>query len=262
MPRTLSAGSLVAALALVVAACGGSGAPALTDPNEILTTAFDKSAEAKSVHLELTVSGTVSAEGQSLPLDGTSLEADLDIANENVKASFTVPAFLGLTGELIQVGSETYFKSSLTGPLYQQGLGDLAGGLPIDPSDLGGELQTDMTAEVDALFEQLEAAGITPTKNEDVQCGTKTCYSVSIALTAEQLAELGAESGEALPPEFGDGSVDNDVLVEQDTQRLAGVTFGLEAGELGTLELDLSLSKWDEAVTIEGPPADQVAPAA
>jgi hypothetical protein len=262
MPRTLAAaGSLVAALALVVVACGAPAAPALTDPTEILTAAVDKSGEAKSVHLELTVSGAVSAEGQSFPLDGTSLEADVDIANENLKATFTVPAFLGLTGELVQIGTDTYFKSSLTGPLYQHGLGDLAGGLPVDPSDLGAELPTDVTADIDALLEKLEAAGVKPTKKDDVQCGTKTCYVVSIALTAEQLAALGAEAGESLPPELGDGSLDIEVRVEQDSQRLAGVTIGLGGGELGNLELDLALSKWDEAVTIEVPPADQIAPA-
>ena len=106
---------------MVVAACGGgSSAPALTDPTEIVTAALTSTESAKSVHLDATLDGTLSiampgAGGAAAPieLDGTTAAADIDIAGGAAKVTFAAPALFNLTGELIAVDGKAYVKTSL-----------------------------------------------------------------------------------------------------------------------------------------------------
>ena len=108
-----------------------------------------------------------------------------------------------------------------------------------------------------------------PVKAEDVACGGATCYQVQITLSPEDLAALGAGDLEpvevfAIPiplPDLAAATVDLTVLVAKDTNRLAGMKADADLGANGAAVLDLTFSKWDEAVSISAPPPDQVAPA-
>ena len=107
MPRRLLLGLALAAT--VLAACGGSAGPVLTDPKEILTKAVEVAAATKTVHLQAELAGTFkmdltgTGEGSALDLKGTSLSGDIDIANKKFKAALAVPALLGLTADFVVI---------------------------------------------------------------------------------------------------------------------------------------------------------------
>ena len=123
--RLAASAALIVTAALVLSACGG-GAPALSDPKEILTKAVEALQKAKTVHLALGVDGSVNVDltGSGTPtalkLDGTKIEGDLDIANKATHITLSVPAFLGLTGDVITTGGTTYTKTSMTGDKYSK----------------------------------------------------------------------------------------------------------------------------------------------
>jgi hypothetical protein len=203
--------------------------------------------------------------GASAPiaLSGTTAAIDLDLADGAAQATFALPGVLGLRGELIAVDDTAYVKTSLTGAQYTA--------TPIEPGtvpDGGASPDPSAVAEMlDGLAEALAQPGVDPVKGDDVPCGTKTCYTVEIELTPEELAALESTTGGELPmpsdlpipvPEIGEMRVDLTFRVETDTNRLAGLTAVVGAGDTGDATIEVTLSKWDEDLTITAPPADQV----
>lgn len=264
-------GLTLAGAALLAAACGTPSAPELTDPVAILEAAATQASTAQSVRVDVTAEGQLALDlmgtGTGAPIDlaDTTAAVDLDIADGAAKATFALPGILGLRGELIAVDGASYVKTSLTGPLYQQsGLGDAdtpPGASTPDPSAIA-EMVTQ-------LREALAQPGVDPVKGDDVPCGTATCYTVTIQLTPEELAALGADTGDlplpsGLPipiPDVADQTIDLALRVAKDTTRLAGLTLAFGGGATGDLTAELTFSKWDEDLTIVAPPADQVQPA-
>lgn len=248
---TRTIGAIVAVLALSVAACGQS-APALSDPKEILTKAFEAAQDAKSFHVVATLDGEFAMDllgtgGGSMTLAGTRLEGDIDVAGKKLKATFAFPALLGLTGEVIAVDEAAYVKTSFSGEKYQK-MDAGESGLPIDPSD--------PTANLDGFKEMLDQEGVDPTKLDDADCGSAKCYVIAIELTAEELAALSGPDASDLP--FESGSVTITVKVDKATLRYADVAITVAAGDAGTLTIAVTFSDWDKGVTVEAPPADQV----
>jgi hypothetical protein len=247
--RALGLPALLVAVAIVVGACGSS-APAITDPAEILTKAVETLQKAKSVHLDATLEGTakldLSGTGQAsdLALTGTSLTADLDIANGNSHLNLAVPALLGLTAEVITVGGDTWTKTSLSGEKFQKGTASETG-LPVDTTDPQKVLKD--------LQDWLAKPEVDPKKLDDASCGSKSCYQVEIDLSAADLKALIPEASG-----MADGSVVLTILVEKDSLRPFSVAVAASGADLGELNLDVSMSKWDESLSIAAPPADQV----
>lgn len=248
---------LLAVAAIAVSACGAAAAPALSDPKEIVTAAVRSSQSAKSVHVEATMNGSINADlsgtgatGAAIALTGTTASADVDIAAGNAHATFSVPALLGLTGDLIQIGDTSYVKTSLSGDQYQtQKAGDA---LPVNPGNT--------KSLVDNVGDLLSKPGVDPVKGDDVACGTTQCYTVKIELTAAELTALegGGPVPSGLPIDLGAASLNLTIRVEKDSNRLAGLAASVALGEQGTLSFDLAFSKWDQPVTVSPPPADQV----
>jgi hypothetical protein len=260
MSRRIPAVLALAASALILlSACGGATASVRTDPKDILTAAVKTAQTAKSVHVEATVDGTLSLDltgsGTNTPfsLTGTIATADVDIVKQATHATFAVPALLGLSGDLIVVDGKAYLKSTLTGAQYVE-TDDVTGDLPVDPTK-----PLDLVSEVNDV---LAKPGVDPTKGDDVACGGKQCYTVTIELTPLELASLGATSATAtLPINASDATLSLLFRVEKDTDHLAGLTASLASPTQGTLKADIVLSKWDDAVTVAAPPADQIKPA-
>ena len=247
--RALRLGTLSLAAAIAFGACNST--PALSDPTEILTKAIDALQDAKTVHLAASLEGQFKLDlmgtgGGSMDFTGTTLEGDVDLENTKAKMTFALPALLGLTGEVIAVDGASYIKTSMTGALYMKTEG--ADALPIDPTD------TDATiAEIKAFLEKPE---ISPTKGNDVDCNGEKCYSVTIQLTAAEMASLSSPVPDAsIDPT---SSVDLTILVERDSVKLHKVTAAVAAGEGGSVTVALTFTNWDAAVTIAAPPDDQV----
>jgi hypothetical protein len=263
-PRRSSAAiALILACGFAASTCGGPALPALTDPVEIVTAGLTATETARTVHLDITVDGEISADlsggtgtATTFPLNGTTASADVDMAGGKAHATFAVPALLNLSGELIQIGGTSYVKTSLGGPMFE--VQEAVDSLPVDPTDASGI--------VDDIGDFLLADGVDPVKGDDVECGGKQCYTVLVELTADELAALGmsapaAPELESLPVDLGDLSLALTIRVEKDTYRFAGAATVVSLGEFGSLTIDVTASKWDEPMDISPPPADQIQPA-
>jgi len=249
--------TLGASVLAVLAACGGTpSAPALTDPADILVQSVQSIQDVKTFHIDASVSGSVNVDalgtGQTsdFPLDNTTAQADVDVENKNMQASFAAPSLFGLSGELIQIGGTSYVKTSLTGAQWQKSEADSA----------AVEEATGMTDEdIAQLREQLSKPELAPTKGEDVACGDKQCYQVTIDLTTAEMQALGSElPTDEIPADLSEGSFAVTFQVEKDTLHPAGIDITADLGSQGNLTVNIDFSKWDEAVSIEAPPADQV----
>ncbi len=240
---------------LTIAACSPTPvAPALTDPKEILTKAVEATLKAKSVHFQATVTGSFNADlmgtGQAsdFELDGTTAEGDVDIAGKKLRATFSAPAFLGLSGEVIQVGTTSYFKTSLTGAQYQKQVAD----------QVSVDEVTDPAKVAEGVRKALATRGISPTKVADSSCGdNKDCYNVEFDMSAEELAALASAPPDA---ELAGSSFRLTIGVEKDSLRISRLAFSADMPEQGSIDVTFDTTKWDEAVGIEEPPADQAPP--
>ena len=254
--RITMPGLVALAFAALVAACGGApAAPALTDPDEIIVKSFETLQGAKSVHLDVGLTGSLTGDlfgtgsATEFPLDTTKLSGDLDLANDRARLTFDVPALLGLSGEVLVIGETSYVKTSLTGPLYQKSTNDGATeDVPSDPAEAIAELRKALE----------ETEGLDPVKGADVACGEKECYRVDLTLDPSLLSGLG--EGAPIPVDElpSDGTATVTFHVEKDTLRLAQLIVTASAAEQGEITMTLTLSNWDESVAISEPPADQV----
>lgn len=249
---------LGAAAAVAFAACssGTPAAPALTDPKEILTKSVLTLKDVKSVHLQADVSGAVkldlsgSGNPASIDLKGTTASGDLDIANKKAHLSFSAPALLNVTADIIVIGNDTYTKVSLLGPKYTKTTSANAS----DPTSAAADPQK----AIDEINKFLNTPGVAPTKQADEKCGDKDCYHVSMNLTSDQLSGVTGGLGSGAPT--GTGTID--VWSQKSDLRPAKVAITANAGDQGTVTVTLTLSNYDAPVTIN-PPADaDVAPAA
>jgi hypothetical protein len=274
MTRTRPAVLVTAALALagVLAACGGTqSAPRLDDPVAVLEAAATNAAGATSVRIDVAADGelaldlTGTGSGAPISLADTTATIQADIADGALKATFALPGVLGLRGELIVVDDAAYVKTSLTGTQYQKT--EIPGDTPGGGTGTGGSPDPSAVAQmVEGLRETLAKPGVDPTLGEDVPCGNSTCYTVTINLTPEELAALGADDVDVptdlpLPvplPSLGDQTIDLTFKVTTDTNLLAGLTANVDSGATGTLTADLTFSDWNADLTITAPPASEV----
>jgi hypothetical protein len=244
-------------LTVALVACQAQPVTLLDDPDEILAAAVKATSEATSVHVDLTAEGTVTVDvlgtgiGTSLDLAGTTAAADIDLKNGELRATFSAPGLLGVAGEVIVADGTAYVKSTLTGPKYRS-------------TPVGQSTETPLAG----LTDLLARTDLDPTKGADAPCAGGTCYTIELQLTAD---DVGGMLGGAIPPglaglpipipDLSDATADVTIQVEQTTNRLSGVTAELHLGDLGDPTIAATFSKWNEAVQVAPPPADQVEPA-
>ena len=152
----------------------------------------------------------------------------------------------GLTGEVIQIGNDSYVKTSLTGTQYAKSTSTAADAVQTNP---------------DQLFTQvsgfLDKPGVETAKHDDVDCGDATCYSVSLTVPGSLLADAGKGSGLDLG-QFTAESVVLDLQFDRQSLRLSSVSTDIDVGTVGKIGLSLTLSKYNEGVQVSPPPSDQV----
>jgi hypothetical protein len=244
--RLLPALSLALVLAGVLAACGTT-TPAISDPDEIISQGMKATGEATSFHVDVQVTGTVNIQqtGGTFNLDGTTAAGDFDVPHKLARLTFNAPGLMSLAGEVIQIGSDSYVKTSLTGTQYMKST----------TSDTG--VQTDP----DELFRQvsgfLDKEGVETAKHDDVDCGDAKCYAVTLTVPTSLMAGAGGSTGVDISQFLGD-SVVLDLQFDRQSLRLTSLSSDIDAGEVGTFGLSLTLSKYNEAVQVSPPPSDQV----
>lgn len=247
MPRRIT--PILAAATLLLAACGSAG-PAISDPREIVTQGLEATAELTSVHVAIALDGTAAIPemGSQLNLTGTNLEGDLDIANGEAHFTFAVPSLLGLSGEVIQVGSDTYLKTSLGGTGWVKSTASAGDPLAeaMDP--------TQALAEVRSF---LDSEGVELQKLSDTDCGERSCFAVRMTIPASLLSDAGTAAGMSADDLVGDALV-LDLLFDRQELWLAQVSTDLGSESVGELTLRLTLSAFNQDVSVEAPPADEV----
>ena len=234
----------------LLAAC--QSAPAITSPAEIITQGLDATAKLKSFHVSLKLDGdfTVPDGGGTFNLDSTSLEADVDIPAKNVSAHLAVPAFLGLTADLIVIGPDIWIKSSMTGTKWSHQTNDLMGS-PMPSASL------DPQVAIDKVKEALAKEGVVTKKLADVACGDRQCYQVSVTVPSALMADAGAVASLDPSTIFGDGVVIN-LLFDREKLWLTAVSTGVDSATVGKITATLTFSNFDEAVTFSPPPSADV----
>ena len=241
------------AIAALLASCGTPAAPALTDPNEILTRGLQATADLKSFHMELTLDGTVAdpGSGQTFPLSNTSIEGDFDLEHKALSASFGV---MGFSGDVRVVDDAAYVKMSLTGPQWIKS--------EVTPAASGDPMEavTDPAAAIAELRTFLERDGVETRLLAEGTCGDRACYHVQLSLSADLLDEAATEAGETatLPSSMFPDGIDIDVFFDKEKLYLSRLALDLAGSEVGDVSAVLNLSRVDEAVTVEAPPADEV----
>ena len=242
-----------AVLALVAAACGAS-TPALTNPVEILQSGAASLGALKTVHVRGAIDGEVPLDigggggGAPLPLDGTTLDADVDVADGDLAAELLAPALLNLRINLLVVDGNAYLRAPII-------TGD---GWVRQPAE--GGIGGDPGAAFEGLATFLSRPELKAEKLPDVRCAGTDCYSVRLTVPAEEIREALGSMGSAIPGLGADavGDVTVTVGVRKDDLRLATLSLDVPAGGARPLTISLELSKYDEPVTIEAPPADEV----
>jgi hypothetical protein len=246
---------LTAAATVALAACSGTpgGQPALTDPKDILTKSVTSLKDVKSFHLKADVTGNLKLDlsgtgnAGSLNLQGTTAEGDVDIANKKIHVNFAAPALLGVTGDIIVIGNDTYTKISLLGDKYTKSTttgADNPAGAASDPQKV-----------IDQVQQFLNTPGVAPTKQADEKCGDKDCYHVSLNITSDM---LNSATGNALGSAAPDATGTVDVWVQKDDLRPAKVNVNVNAGDTGTVQVATTVTNYDQPVTINPPPDSEI----
>ena len=282
--------ALVFAGALVAGACGSSTATtspagvsaapggqttatavATADADSVLTDAITRSSDIKSLHLSLTVAGSIneaalmaaiSSPGAApsaamLKLDGTTVSGDIDVANKAADIKLTVPPIgtltTGLTGEVIVVGGNLYYKTSLTGAKFFTT--PLSGAnLPIPSSRPEAITSLTLSDAITQLRASMASAGVSVALvGQDTVGGLATDH-FSLTLPLDKINAALADQGGGLS--LTSASVD--FWLYTSDLSLAQVIVKGASGAGGDLTLTLTITNYNQPVTIAAPPASQI----
>ena len=157
-----------------------------------------------------------------------------------------MPALFSLSGEVLQIGTDTYTKTSLTGDTWTKSTVADASDVPTDPDKALAGLQDFLGKE-----------GVQTEKLADVSCGDSTCYAVKLTIPSALLSE-GSDVAGIDPSEIvGDALVLN-MQFDRENLQLTQLSSDIDAGETGTFGLLLTLSSYGDPVEVSPPPSDQV----
>ena len=248
--------ALVAVLSLVLAACSSTppAAPALTDPKEIVTKGVTSLQDVKTFEVTAAFTGSLTApQLGNFDLSTIKMSAAVDIPNKNLKASIDAPTLLGSKLDAIVTGDNAYYKVAGALATALHGQADKYTKVPV-PMSSGSPAAnaTDVTKLVAQLNDALAKLPSPLTKGADEKCGDLDCYHVSTVVTAAQAKALDSTS-----------TLDGDVTVDRWTRksdyRPAKIGISIASPSLGNIGFTLDI-KYDVAVSVTAPPADQVAP--
>jgi hypothetical protein len=268
-----------AALALLAVACSSTPAATPVAPTDIVAQSLDALGKAKTLHLRADVTGTIpfdmssllgggtgaspapGASGPTMDLGGSYIEATMDIAGKQAQATVAVPPILGLKLDLIQIGDTSYTKVNLMGDTWEKSTSTPAPDESADPSPSAGVQQM-----VDDVKKALSAPGVKVEKLADEKCGDVDCYHVKMTMPPSALSGAAGDTlgglGLGGTPEPGASPlIEGDLVIElwarkSDMRPVKLVIGTTTAGS--TLAITMVMDKYDEAVTITAPPADQV----
>lgn len=273
---------------------GASGAPGSSvagasgaafnpnDPSSIIDQVISSGSAIKSFHLKLAVTGTVNASALSsdagsgaagaggvglsgnIKLDGTALEGDVDVANSAAHLTFNAPSTVmgaPLSGDLILVDNAFYYKVTLLGPMYTKtdlsALSSLASFAPVAIPTPDASAMTGITDEINQLRAAMDQAGVKANLVGVEQIGGQDAYHIALTIPLDQInAEIAAQASAAPGMKIDSASVD--FWIYKSNNRLAQFEAKAASSAIGNVDLMLTVSAYDQPVTVTAPPASEV----
>lgn len=264
IPRAALA--LIALASLVIASGCSSGTPSISDPNVVITKSVAAVPAVKSVHVKVEINGTVNIAAMSggssgigisnIDLTGTTLEGDVDVANQAADLSLAVPGLLGTTGEIVVVGGNLYYKISLYGPKFTETR--LSDAVPVSIPSPGAVASADPSAAIASLTKALADAGAKATLMADDKVDGKDVYHVSVSIPVDKINALLAAEGGSTTAGMQLDSASFDYWVYKDSILPAKFEIKGSAGTLGSLDVIVTLTSYNEAVKINAPAASDI----
>ena len=249
------------------------------DPSSIISQAINGGSAVKSFHIKITVAGTVKAAALAeaggaagglgaglsgdMKLDGSSIEGDVDVANQAAHITVALPT-MALTGDVILAGNSLYYK--LLTPKYTKmdlsslgsTLGALSSSLPVAVPTAAASALT-LTDQINQMRAAFTAAGVTSTLVGVEQIGGKDADHISVSIPLDKInAQIAAAASPSPAPVIDSASVD--MWIYKDTYRIAQFEAKGASSALGNLDITVTVSNYDQPVTIAAPPASQVGP--
>jgi hypothetical protein len=236
----------------------------------------------KSFHVKVALEGTVKAAfvksaGAAAPksdvaLAGLVIEGDVDAVNLALHMAIDVPAIPGVisaaaTDDLIIKNSIMYVKASSLGAKYHQTkLGTISKdlGLAVAVPTPGGSALTGMADAVSSLRQHLEANGSTPKVAGIEQIGGKDAYRIDLTVPLDKLnGDIAAAAASASADPSLEMTVDSasaSIWIYKDTYQLAQVQLAGASSTVGNLSFTMTLTNFDQPVTIDAPAAKDIQP--
>ena len=257
-------------VAIAASGCGSSsGTPTaapVSDPNEIITRSAAGLAGVQTVHFDIAIAGSVnmgalsgltgsgsSALSGSIKLDGASVTGDLDIAKRAYHVSASLPTRFGLTADLIQVDGYRYTKISTSGDKYTKS----EVSTPLLPS-AAPSATLDVADTVNQLKSSLNAAGAQATLVGRDKVDGRDAYHVTVNVPVDKLnQQIGATGGSAASGISVD-TASFDYWVYVDSLQPAKLDVKGSSASLGSIDLTVTLTKYDQPVTITVPPDSEI----
>lgn len=247
--------ALVATLTLVLAACSSTpAAPALTDPKDIVTKGVTSLTDVKTLEVTGAFTGSVkAAQLGTFDLSTIKLDAAVDPANKTAKVSIDAPTLLGTKIDALVVGGSAYYKvAGMLGATLNASADKYTKVAVPTASDSPAMVATDIPALVAQMQTALGQLPSPLTKAADEKCGDVDCYHVSTVVTAAQAKALDATS-------TLDGDVTIDLFTHKSDYRPGRIAVSIASPTLGTFGMTFDI-KYDVAVNVTAPAADQIAP--
>jgi hypothetical protein len=247
--------ALASTASLVLAACNATPAASpISDPKEILVQTVLSLKDVKTVEFTGSLTGqlTIPQLGSPIDLSTATFSGQLDIAGK-AKVTFSAPSFLGTKFDAVVVDKVAYYK--IAGPLAAM-LGASADRYTkTDIPEASGKPVTDpveVAKKIDEFRTGLDKLPTPPTKGADEKCGDQDCYHITLNVSAADMKALGSTS-------TTEGSFVLDIWSRKNDLRPAKFVIAVTTPTTGTIGATFDL-KYDVTVSVEAPPADQIAP--
>ena len=246
---------------------GALAEPTPLGPDEILARSIARLETSATFQVEATIGGSIKAGSLgslaggipigllgTLKLDGASMTGDVDVAGRAVHLVASLPSLFGLTAEIVVVDGYAYTKVNLLGDKFTKSKA------PASPAMASaGPYATlgfrDAVAQVKSI---LESYGTTAALVEVGKADGQDAYHLALTVPDAGLSRLLQEVGGAAAAGLAVKIAQVDYWVYVDTLRPARLVVKASAAAIGSVDLDLSLTGYDQPVKIAAPPADQV----
>ena len=246
---------------------GALARPTPLGPDEILARSLAGLETAATFHVEAQIGGSVKAGWLgslaggipigllgSLKLDGASMSGDVDVANRAARGQASLPSLFGMTAEAVLVDGYVYTKVSLLGDKFTKSQAPAS----VQLASAGPYATLNLRDAVSQVKSVLESSGTTTSLVGQGLVDGLDAYHLSVTVpesgSNRLFHDVAGPAAAGITIQIGSF----DYWVYQVTLRPARLTAHAVSADVGTIDLDLTLTRYGQPVQIAAPPAGQV----